>query len=200
MPRLTMSPMKWKLMLAGVFVACAFGAIALRIAWATPGSGITIVPLLPQPVPLDDVHIQDHGRDHGLTLKTRGGYETRVNDVTLAPGGHSGWHSHPGLAFVLVTQGTLTHYEVAEGGQRHGKDEGDEGEDGKDGEDGDDKAHAATIHKEVFPAGTGFVEQPNHVHIVRNEGSEPAKFIFFTLYPQGQFPTTDEPQPEGAEF
>ena len=36
--KMTMSKMKWKLMLAGVFVACAFGGIVLRFAWATPPS------------------------------------------------------------------------------------------------------------------------------------------------------------------
>jgi|ERR1700693_1030924 len=30
--------------------------------------------------------------------------------ITYAPGGFSGWHSHPGLVLVVVTSGTLTRY------------------------------------------------------------------------------------------
>src|SRR5437588_9425774 len=30
--------------------------------------------------------------------------------VTYAPGGFSGWHSHPGVVLVVVTSGTITRY------------------------------------------------------------------------------------------
>src|SRR4029077_12020816 len=33
-----------------------------------------------------------------------------VRQLTIAPGGNSGWHSHPGPVLVLVTQGSVVNY------------------------------------------------------------------------------------------
>lgn len=37
--------------------------------------------------------------------------DSAIQEVTLAPGGHTGWHSHPGPTFVTVKEGegTLCH-------------------------------------------------------------------------------------------
>jgi quercetin dioxygenase-like cupin family protein len=36
--------------------------------------------------------------------------DTIVQQITGQPGGFTGWHSHPGPAFVTVAQGTFTYY------------------------------------------------------------------------------------------
>jgi hypothetical protein len=38
--------------------------------------------------------------------------DTVVLTTTIDPGGSTGWHSHPGPAFIVVTQGTLTVYQA----------------------------------------------------------------------------------------
>ena len=66
-----------------------------------------------------------------------------MRELTFAPGGDSGWHSHPGPVYVLVIQGTLTNYQ------------------------GDDP----TCTGVQIGAGEGFTEPALHVHIVRNEST-----------------------------
>ena len=103
-----MSKMKWNRSLAGVFVACAFGGLAIGIAWATPGAGVVITTLLAGPVPIDEVDIKGETDTHELELKTKGVWEYRAVHFNMAPGAHTGWHSHPGPAFVMIKSGALT--------------------------------------------------------------------------------------------
>jgi quercetin dioxygenase-like cupin family protein len=67
-----------------------------------------------------------------------------VVKVKVPPGGSFGWHSHPSAVAVAITSGTLTLY-----------DSGDQ-----------------TCSPKRFSRGQGFVEQPNHVHLARNEGTK----------------------------
>ena len=78
---------------------------------------------------------------------------------TVAPGGYSGWHTHPGPSVVLVKTGTATVY------------------------DGDDPNCTAV----TYPAGTGFIDPGDgHVHMVRNEGTEPLVTSAFQIIPTGE--------------
>ena len=79
-----------------------------------------------------------------------------VRQHDYEPGGHTGWHTHPGVVFITVTKGTLTYYER------------------------DDPK--CTPH--VVNAGTGFVDD-GAGHIVRNESAEPAQDISVILAPVG---------------
>jgi hypothetical protein len=47
-----------------------------------------------------------------VELHTTGVTDVVTQTVTFAPGGYSGWHSHPGLAILSVKSGTLTFYEA----------------------------------------------------------------------------------------
>ncbi|GAA6525005.1 cupin domain-containing protein [Intrasporangium sp. DVR] len=81
-----------------VIAAGAMLALALP-ASATPGSGVsgTVV-----------------ARGTAVEkVKTRGNapYDVVVQNLTIAPGGHTGWHTHPGIAVAVVKAGTLTIYE-----------------------------------------------------------------------------------------
>jgi quercetin dioxygenase-like cupin family protein len=80
-----------------------------------------------------------------------------VQKVTIAPGGHTGWHTHPGPAVVVVKTGTLTFYD----------------------------AHDPRCRPIQYPAGTAFVDQGvGHVHIARNEGSTPVE-LWVTYFVPG---------------
>jgi quercetin dioxygenase-like cupin family protein len=105
---MTMSKMKWKLMLAGVVVACAFGGTALRFAWATDGGGVGST-LIAGPVLLDEIDIKDVNDTHEkVKIRTKGLWTSRIVHFHIAPGGHTGWHSHPGPVFVMIKAGTMT--------------------------------------------------------------------------------------------
>ena len=163
-----MSKMKVKLMFAGIAVGCAFGFIASRFASATPSSGPPTFSssFVAGPVVLDAMDIKSESATYELELKTKGLSQARVGVIRIQPGGFSGWHSHPGPVFVMVTQGTLTIYEA-----------------------GDPQPH-------VFPAGTGFVEEPGRVSTATNEGITDVEIHAFFLTPFGAAPTTSEPEPE----
>ena len=47
-----------------------------------------------------------------LKFKTLDSIDVVTQSITVAPGGHAGWHSHPGPVFVTVRSGTLTFYEA----------------------------------------------------------------------------------------
>jgi quercetin dioxygenase-like cupin family protein len=64
-----------------------------------------------------------------------------MQHVTVAPGGTTGWHSHPGAAVILVKSATFNLYRDVDNHCRHN----------------------------VFVAGSGFVERAGQVHIGRNE-------------------------------
>jgi quercetin dioxygenase-like cupin family protein len=68
---------------------------------------------------------------HDLKVKARIGGElalvqvedsadTIFQQITVQPGGFTGWHSHPGPAFVTVAQGTFTYYEGDDESSRGG--------------------------------------------------------------------------------
>jgi quercetin dioxygenase-like cupin family protein len=64
-----------------------------------------------------------------------------VAKATVPAGASFGWHSHRAAVAVVVQSGTLTLYDSAD----------------------------AQCTPQRVPAGHGFVEQPNHVHLARNE-------------------------------
>lgn len=41
------------------------------------------------------------------TVDVKNGEQTVVQQIVLAPGGHTGWHSHPGPVVVVVQAGEL---------------------------------------------------------------------------------------------
>ena len=160
-----MSKMKWRLVLAGAFAACAFGGIAAGIVWATPSQGVTTT-ILSGPVAFDEIRALSHTVDHSALILTRGESDVYIVHNKIVPGGHTGWHSHPGISFVTVRSGTATAYE------------------------GDDPNTPY-----VFPAGTGFVEEAGHVHIIRNEGTTDLELVAFQLIPSGAPRRIDAPAP-----
>src|SRR4030095_9195711 len=102
----------------------------------TPGSGITTL-ILTGPVTLDELDLKSNTDAHKVLLKTWGASDVYIVQNTIVPGGHTGWHSHPGISFVTVKTGTATEYH------------------------GDDPTAPHT-----YAAGTGFVEEAGGVHVI----------------------------------
>jgi mannose-6-phosphate isomerase-like protein (cupin superfamily) len=99
--------------------------------------------------------------------------DTAFQHGTLQPGGSTGWHTHPGPAFIAFAQGQGTYYHVEGSG-----------------------CPAMTV-----TAGTGFSQMPTEVHVLRNLGSEPV--VIYTLYvlPHGTPNSairTDQAQPSAC--
>jgi len=162
-----MSKKTLKLMLVGVCVASASGIIALRAARATPDEGVTRT-LIAGPVVLDEIDIHSESLTYGVKIKTKGLSDAFVQHNKIAPGGHSGWHSHPGPVFVLVTAGTATRYDASD----------------------------PDLTPQVYPAGTGFVEDPGVAHIVGNAGTTDLELVAIFLVPKGEPRRNDEPAPQ----
>lgn len=81
----------------GVMVAVATGS-----AWGTPSNGVTPENLARGT--LDGrVHIKTH---------PKAATDVLVQRLTFAPGGSTGWHTHPDAVIVTVAQGQLTFYET----------------------------------------------------------------------------------------
>jgi quercetin dioxygenase-like cupin family protein len=83
--------------------ACAEGADANNLPEGPAGSGITFN--LPGGI------VQRSTFAAASTITAAAERDVLVQRNTVAPGGHSGWHSHPGASVVYVESGTLTIYE-----------------------------------------------------------------------------------------
>jgi quercetin dioxygenase-like cupin family protein len=140
----------------GVLVGAALVGVPAR---ATPSSGVTTT-ILAKSL-FDEIKVNAHTHTPDLwkaQIKTHGQSDVYAVDNKFAPGGTSGWHSHPGPSLILVVAGTVTNYE------------------------GDDPS--CTPH--VYSAGAGFVDPGSgDVHLLRNETSAPAETIAVQLLPTG---------------
>jgi mannose-6-phosphate isomerase-like protein (cupin superfamily) len=162
---MTMSRTKSKLFAASVAAGCALGLTALKGAWATPQQGVATTILTGGPISLDEIDVHTDTDGHKVKVKTKGVSDIYVVRNVIAPGGHTGWHSHPGPSIISVVSGTATAYE------------------------GDDPQGF------VFPAGTAFADSGDHRHIIRNEGTTNLELIAFQILPEGATRRIDEPAP-----
>lgn len=149
--------MRRKWIWALVVVALGLAAYAGNVM-ATPQSGFTATTLAKGTFGDIDSHVvAEPGWQE--KIKTHGDSDLYVQQNTFQPGGTSGWHTHPGPSFVIVTQGTVTEYE------------------------GDDPS--CTPH--VFSAtGTNsFIDiGGGAVHMIRNESGSVAQTIAVQLVPK----------------
>jgi quercetin dioxygenase-like cupin family protein len=86
----------WALLSLGL--ASVVTAVTVAPSGATPPSGLTNIPLA-----------RGTNTSHG-TIPLQFGTDVAMAQITVDPGGSSGWHSHPGGAIVVVKQGSLTVY------------------------------------------------------------------------------------------
>ena len=107
-------------------------------------------------------------------LQTKGLSDLYIQSNVWAPGGSTGWHTHPGPSLIIVTAGTVTGYE------------------------GDDPS--CTPH--VYAQGMGFVDPGGgHVHVLRNEDSTiEARTIAVQLIPAAATRRIDAPAPGNCPF
>lgn len=143
-------------------------------AIGTPGAGVLSAPVLARGDFLERVDVKikaDTG--NGLVVSNApGAGEVVVQEITIAPNGTTGWHSHPGPVVVVVKAGALT-YVRADGG--------------------------ACIEK-TYPAGKAFVDPgQGNAHTAFNRGTENLVLIatYFDV-PVGSSQRIDVPVPPAA--
>jgi quercetin dioxygenase-like cupin family protein len=102
-----------------------------------------------------------------LWRRSSDGTDYVFRQITIAPGGSTGWHWHDGRLYGVIKQGTLTH------------NLSDCSVDG------------------VYPAGAGIFEPSgaDHVHIGRNLGSTPLVMQVLYILPAGSALSEDAPDP-----
>jgi quercetin dioxygenase-like cupin family protein len=160
-----------KKLLSGTAVFAGLAALVIAAtALATAGSGVTSTTLATGTLESIDVHVKTG--DWKTKLETKGTSDVIVTENRVAPGGHFGWHSHPGPSLVIVKSGTSTFY------------------------DGDDP----TCTPHVYAAGSAYVDPGGDTHIARNEGSTELVLIVARLLPAGAPPRVDEPAPGNCPF
>lgn len=168
--------MSKKRMLVG---AALMVAISGAVASATPPSGLAFTPLSRatyEPLDIDfrSGEFVDHPK-FKVKLKSNQELDIATQIVTFQPGGYSGWHSHGGPVIIAVKSGTLTEY------------------------DGNDP----TCSPHTLPQGSGKieVEDPDHVHMVRNETNAIAELVVTYFMPVGlNPPRVDRPNPGNCPF
>ena len=119
---------------------------------------------------LDPLKVNTHF-DNGAKVKiqTDGPIELAMQRVEIAPGGTTGWHTHPGPTFVVVQQGTLMLYQ--------------------------DEICSAAI---PYGPDTVFAQHPDDVHLARNEGTVTVVAFQTTFHSKTTPPTPlriDAPSP-----
>lgn len=163
----------WVLLLGVVTGVTAFYS---RHALATPSSGFMGTTIAVGRFGEIDVFnkLVPGGGDVWLSLqKTKGMSDAYVQSNVWQPGGHSGWHTHPGHSLIVVTAGTVTAYE------------------------GNDPNCTPT----VYTQGMAFVDPGgDHLHLLRNEGAVPASSITFQLIPAGAVRRIDADNPGNCPF
>lgn len=77
-------------------------------ALATPGGGILGAPVHARGTlePTTGGNLIVNSKS-GVHVKTKGSTDLVTQEIRIAPGGHTGWHSHPGPVLVTVKAGSL---------------------------------------------------------------------------------------------
>ena len=182
-----------RLLIGGALVAVV--PVAAVQAWATPGTGAsTVYPARGAPaqnivlgVPRT-VTVTKRVRVRVGRKVVRKRVRFKVNTVqrvascggaagcdivfqrlTIAPRGHTGWHTHPGPTFVAVAEGEGTLYHATGGCPSH-----------------------------KYGVNSAFYQPSTEVHNMRNEGSAPLVLYAFYALPRGTENAAirvDQPQP-----
>lgn len=151
--------------------ALAFGLAPIEATHATPGAGVT--PRLVAMGVLPEAvraKLRAH-HDEGF------GDGTEVADIvvveyTIAPGGYFGWHQHGGPVWVIIKEGALTLY------------------------DGDDPTCTGIVRE----PGAAFLDEGDHTHNARNEGTLPVVVQGTFMLPDGAALRVDAPNPGVCPF
>ena len=106
-----------------------------------------------------------------ISQTTVGGKDYILREITIQPGGSTGWHYHDGTLYAYVVQGALTHTE------------------------------SDCTTTDTYTKGSVFIEPSgsNHVHIGRDLGTQPVVLYVLYVDPAGSPLSESAPNP-GCSF
>lgn len=138
------------------FIALAAVTTVAGAALMTQGSGILSAPVFVRADFANPTDIKFKVKGSGQeVIHVPDARQTVMQQIVIGPGGHTGWHSHPGPVVVLIKSGTMSFY------------------------DGDDPGCTARN----YSAGQAFVDSgQGHVHIARNESTTDNLEIWATYF------------------
>ena len=82
--------------------------LLVGVALGTPGMGVIAAPVQARGTlgPTDGPNLVVNSKS-GVHLKAKGDTNLVTQQIRIGPGGHTGWHSHPGPVLVTVKSGSL---------------------------------------------------------------------------------------------
>ena len=140
-------------------------------ALATPASGFSAVQTFKGVFPPLEVK-GDKTDKWDVKIDTKDDSDIYVVRNSIAIGGQSGWHSHPGPSLITVTLGEITVYES------------------------DDPL----CQPKIYRAGEGFVDSGDHAHLLKNESGAAAETVATQFLPVGSTRRNEEPQQNNCSF
>ena len=122
-------------------------------ALATPGIGVISAPVHARGTNTEKLNIHSAA---GIKLKSKSPLDFATQQITIAPGGTTGWHSHPGPVLVTIKSGALTVVYASD----------------------------PTCGGRTYQAGEAFVDRGDeNVHTALNLGTTPVEFWATYLVP-----------------
>lgn len=155
-----------------LIAAIALLPVMAGIALATPGIGIVNAPVVARGTHAEELNV--HSRA-GVKLKTKSSVDFVTQQIVIAPGGTTGWHSHPGPVLVTIKSGEMTLV----------------------------YAHDTSCEGQVYKAGESFVDRGDEfVHTALNRGAVNLEFWATYLVPgaPGTPARIDAPSPGTCPF
>ena len=95
-----------KLIGGAAFLAGLTALLVTATALATQGSGIASSNLAVGR--FGEINVINVDGGFRSQIRTKGESDLYIVSNRIAPGGHTGWHSHPGPSMVIVKSGTAT--------------------------------------------------------------------------------------------
>lgn len=89
-----------------LIMSAAFAVTLGGTASGTPSSGISSTVHLARATIEESVNVNSDG----IRFKTKQPTDISVVTLSMAPGATTGWHRHPGIVMIAVTEGTGTFY------------------------------------------------------------------------------------------
>ena len=152
-----------------ILAATGFAAslTVAAVALGSPGAGRVTTLLVADAVNNDPVQLNSDR----IKFQTKGPTDVRVQTITFAPGGYSGWNHKPGFALVAVQSGEVTQFDSQCNGTTYGPNS---------------------------PNGAVFMEYGDEPEEVRNTSSAPATVYATLVAPDADpavFRIEDDPPP-----
>jgi quercetin dioxygenase-like cupin family protein len=148
----------------GAFVSLGIATVLTALvitSLATPGAGIVSATIMARASFKEAVDLKFKLRgDQTETIHVAEARDTVVQRIVIAPGGTTGWHSHPGPAVAIIAAGELTVF----------------------------SSEDPACTPRVYSAGEAFVDPgQGHVHIAFNLGNENVEVwvTYFDVPPGG---------------